>query len=62
VATSQTDARHEQIAELAYALWERNGCPAGTAMRDWLQAERMMALRDPASLPFAALSLEAKEQ
>ena len=31
---------HEQIAKLAYALWEQRGCPYGSAEFDWLQAER----------------------
>jgi hypothetical protein len=62
VQTFQTDIRHKQIAKLAYELWERNGRPTGTAIQDWLRAEQMMGLRDSASLPFAAVSLEAKEQ
>ncbi len=30
--------RH-QIAERAYQLWRAHGCPAGTADRDWQDAE-----------------------
>jgi hypothetical protein len=30
----------EQIAALAYALWQARGCPVGTADEDWLRAER----------------------
>lgn len=60
--TSKSDVRHEQIAKLAYELWERNGRPTGTAMSDWLRAERMLEFRDPEKLPFGVLSLEAKEQ
>ena len=62
VQTSRSDERREQIAKLAYELWERNGRPSGTAMKDWLRAERMLEFRDPEKLPFGALSLEAKEQ
>lgn len=29
----------EDIAARAYALWERNGRPEGSAEADWLQAE-----------------------
>jgi DUF2934 family protein len=31
---------HEEIAKLAYALWEQRGRPNGSAEVDWLQAER----------------------
>jgi len=30
---------HEQIASLAYALWQARGCPEGSSDVDWLQAE-----------------------
>jgi hypothetical protein len=30
----------EQIAALAYALWQERGCPEGTPDEDWLRAER----------------------
>ena len=30
---------HDQIAKRASELWKSNGCPEGTADRDWLQAE-----------------------
>jgi Protein of unknown function (DUF2934) len=32
----------EQIALLAYALWEARGCPDGTPERDWLLAEQKL--------------------
>ena len=38
----------EQIAALAYALWQAKGCPEGSAEGDWLQAER--ELRTPGQL------------
>ena len=31
---------HEQIAALAYALWEARGCPEGSSEVDWFQAEQ----------------------
>lgn len=32
--------KHEQIASLAYALWQARGCPDGSPDIDWLQAEQ----------------------
>jgi hypothetical protein len=29
----------EAIAARAYEIWQRHGCPQGTAMQDWYQAE-----------------------
>lgn len=36
----ESAARHQQIARVAYRRWLARGCPAGTALRDWLDAER----------------------
>jgi hypothetical protein len=33
---------HEQIACLAYSLWERQGRPEGTDQHDWFEAERQL--------------------
>lgn len=30
---------HQEISKRAYELWERSGCPEGTAVDHWLQAE-----------------------
>lgn len=30
---------HETIAVRAYEIWQRHGCPEGTAFHDWLAAE-----------------------
>jgi hypothetical protein len=30
----------EQIAALAFALWQERGCPDGTAEADWFRAEQ----------------------
>jgi Protein of unknown function (DUF2934) len=30
---------HNRTRERAYAIWVLSGCPSGTALRDWLQAE-----------------------
>ena len=33
-------SRQNDIARLAYALWQQRGCPEGSAERDWLEAEQ----------------------
>jgi hypothetical protein len=35
-----THATHEDIAALAYALWQEKGCPEGAHEEHWLRAER----------------------
>lgn len=30
---------HDAIAQRAYDIWHRHGCPEGTAFHDWLAAE-----------------------
>jgi hypothetical protein len=35
----------EQIAALAYALWQEQGCPDGTSEGDWLRAEQEVRAR-----------------
>jgi hypothetical protein len=32
----------DSIAHLAHALWERRGCPHGSAEEDWREAERQL--------------------
>ena len=36
---SATAPEPDQIASLAYALWQERGCPEGSPEADWLQAE-----------------------
>jgi len=31
---------NDEIAKLAFELWQRRGCPAGSPEEDWMQAER----------------------
>jgi hypothetical protein len=31
------------LSERAYAIWEKSGCPEGTALEDWLRAEAELA-------------------
>lgn len=40
-----TRSRHEEIALLAYSLWQSRGCPEGRPEEDWYQAERQIELR-----------------
>jgi hypothetical protein len=35
----------EQIAALAYALWQERGCPEGAAEQDWFEAEQQVRAR-----------------
>ena len=37
-----TGPAHEEIAALAYSLWQARGCPEGTPEEDWLSAERTL--------------------
>jgi len=39
---SSGNPAHEQIAVLAYLLWEARGCPEGTPAEDWFNAERTL--------------------
>lgn len=49
------ESRYEAIAKLAYLLWESRGRPAGSAERDWLEAEATLdageALNAAAGVP-----------
>jgi len=36
---------HEQIARLAYELWERRGRPFGSSDEDWVRAEEELRRR-----------------
>jgi len=40
---SSEHQNREQIAALAYALWQARGCPDGTPDEDWFRAEREIA-------------------
>ncbi|HEV7614172.1 MAG TPA: DUF2934 domain-containing protein [Steroidobacteraceae bacterium] len=50
---------HLAIRELAYQLWVDRGCPAGSAERDWLEAERQLSARS--QTPRAASSASVDE-
>jgi Protein of unknown function (DUF2934) len=32
----------ENIARLAYSLWQQRGCPTGSAEIDWIEAEQQI--------------------
>ncbi len=36
---------HEDIASLAYALWQERGCPEGSSEEDWFRAEKELSTR-----------------
>jgi hypothetical protein len=40
---------HQAIALLAYAIWQDRGCPPGTDVEDWLEAEQQLSKRYAAS-------------
>jgi hypothetical protein len=41
-------ATHEELAILAYELWEARGHPEGSAEEDWFQAAQRIQVRDGA--------------
>jgi hypothetical protein len=41
---------HEQIAALAHELWLAQGCPTGSDMDIWLEAERQLQGQPPRPL------------
>jgi DUF2934 family protein len=52
LVTSESLSRHwsdEEIARLAYDLWERRGRPMGSPDEDWHQAKEQ--LKESSSLP-----------
>ena len=38
----ETAFLHEQIAALAFSLWEARGCPEGSPEEDWFSAEAQL--------------------
>ena len=36
---------HDKIAELAYDLWFKRGCPVGSDLADWFAAELILTNR-----------------
>jgi hypothetical protein len=44
-AIVSNEPTREQIASLAYALWESRGCQGGSPEEDWINAERQLRAR-----------------
>ena len=44
-ASISKDPTAEQIANLAYAIWEARGCQGGSPEADWLAAEQQLLAR-----------------
>jgi hypothetical protein len=49
VSRDESSPTHEEIAALAYSLWETRGCPEGSPEDDWLNAERVLNDQQSAS-------------
>jgi len=45
VADRLPEVTTEDIARLAYQLWEERGCPIGSPEEDWLRAEELLTAR-----------------
>jgi hypothetical protein len=41
--------QHEDIARLAYAIWQDRGCPHGSDVEDWFEAEQQLSKRHVAT-------------
>jgi hypothetical protein len=39
---ARQQVNQNDIAQLAYVLWQRRGCPDGSAEIDWLEAETQL--------------------
>ena len=46
-AAPNTNPAHEQIAALAYRLWQARGCPENSSEEDWFEAEVALAAAQP---------------
>ena len=53
--------RHDEIAKLAYELWERRGRPLGSPEIDWHAAESALSVRDSQE-QFSLLSVRFKPE
>jgi len=54
--------RHDEIAKLAYELWERRGRPLGSPEIDWYTAENALGVRDsPQEFSLPGLRFEPEE-
>jgi len=44
VAETLPEVSTDDIARLAYRLWEERGCPIGSPEEDWLRAEELLTV------------------
>jgi hypothetical protein len=42
---------HQEIADLAFSLWEKRGCPQGSAEQDWFDAVKELRARATSGTP-----------
>jgi len=52
-STASDTTKKNQVARLAYELWQNYGCPSGRDEMIWFEAERMAARSDGASAKMA---------
>jgi hypothetical protein len=45
VYVAERQLSHEEIARVAYSLWEARGCQGGNPEEDWTRAEQQLRLR-----------------
>jgi hypothetical protein len=41
-AEPEDEKSTQDIANLAYALWQQRGCPEGSPEQDWFEAEKLV--------------------
>ena len=41
-ASESQECSSQDIARLAYALWQQRGCPQGSSEQDWCEAEQQL--------------------
>jgi hypothetical protein len=44
------DLSQQEIASLAYSIWQERGCPLGSAEEDWFEAKRRLQVDSAKSL------------
>ena len=48
--TQIQQVQQQDIANLAYTLWQQRGCPEGSPQQDWIEAEQRMRDERPSTL------------
>lgn len=44
--TNLLKSKHNDVRKLAYSLWLEQGCPEGSAERDWFEAEHRILAKE----------------